>query len=89
MKKVSVFEGKNKFSELINNAANGEPQIITKNGKETAVVISFEDYKRLKIKERPLIEFLLDNPAHKYGLEVDLSRDKDATYRDVDLLSEE
>jgi prevent-host-death family protein len=89
MKKVSIFEGKNKFSELINNAANGEPQIITKNGKETAVVISFDDYKRMKIKERPLVEFLLDNPAHTYGLEIDLSRDQDSTYRDVDLFSEE
>jgi len=89
MKKFSIFEGKNKFSELINNAANGEPQIITKNGKETAVVISFDDYKRMKVKERPLVEFLLDNPGHKYGLEIDLTRDQDSTYRDVDLFSEE
>jgi len=88
VKKYSIFEGKNKFSEVVANAADGEPQVITKNGKETAVVISFEDYKRLKIKERPLIGFLLDNPAHKYGLEIDLTRDKDATYRDLDLFSE-
>jgi prevent-host-death family protein len=77
MKHVSIFEGKNRFSELVANAAKGEPQVITKNGKETAVVISMEEYKRLKVKERPLSEFLLDNPAHKYGIELDLERSKD------------
>lgn len=77
MKHVSVFEGKNKFSEMVANAAKGEPQVITKNGKETAVVISIDEYKRLKVKERPLAEFLLDNPAHKYGIELDLTRSKD------------
>ncbi|MBL0240893.1 MAG: type II toxin-antitoxin system Phd/YefM family antitoxin [Chloracidobacterium sp.] len=45
MKQVSVFEGKNKFSELVANAAKGEPQVITKNGTATAVVISFTEYK--------------------------------------------
>ena len=77
MKHVSIYQGKNKFSELVANAAKGEPQVITKNGKETAVVISMEEYKRLKVKEKPLGEFLLDNPAHKYGIELDLTRSKD------------
>jgi prevent-host-death family protein len=77
MNKVSVFEGKNKFSKIVDNAAKGEPQVITKNGKETAVVISFEEYKRLQATERPLTEFLLDNPARKYGIELDLQRSKD------------
>jgi prevent-host-death family protein len=77
MKTVSVFEGKNKFSELVANAAKGEPQIITKNGKETAVVISIDEYKRLKARQGSLSEFLLNNPARKYGIELDLTRDKD------------
>lgn len=77
MKHVSVFEGKNKFSELVANAAKGEPQVITKNGKETAVVISIEEYKKLKAKEKPLGQFLLDNPARKYGIELDLERCRD------------
>lgn len=88
MNKVSIFEGKNKFSKLVANAAKGEPQIITKNGKETAVVISFEDYKRLKAKERPLSEFLLDNPARKYGIELDLTRSKDTGRPTLDFSEE-
>jgi prevent-host-death family protein len=77
MKTISIFEGKNKFSEVVSNAAKGEPQVITKNGKETAVVISYTDYKRLTEKEKPLLEFLLDNPARKYGIKLDLERSKD------------
>jgi len=77
MKTVSIFEGKNKFSEIVSNAAKGEPQVITKNGKETAVLISYSDYKRLTENEKPLLEFLLDNPARKYGIKLDLERSKD------------
>lgn len=77
MKQVSVFEGKNKFSELVANAAKGEPQVITKNGTATAVVISFSEYKRLTARKESLSEFMLNNPARKYGIQLDLTRDKD------------
>ncbi len=75
MKTVSIFEGKNKFSELVANAANGEPQVITKNGKETAVVISIEEYRKLKAKQGSLSDFLLNSPLRGSG--IDLTRDKD------------
>lgn len=88
MKTVSVYEGKNKFSKLVESAARGEPQVITKNGKETAVVISIAEYKRLKAKERPLSEFLLDNPARKYGIELDLTRSRDTGRPTLDLSEE-
>ena len=89
MKNVSIFEGKNKFSELVASAAKGEPQLITKNGTPTAVVISYNDYNRLTAKEKPLVEFLLDNPAHKYGIELDLTRDKDMGPPTIDFSEEE
>jgi len=75
MKQVSVFEGKNKFSELVANAAKGEPQVITKNGTATAVVISFNEYKRLTAKKGSLSKFLLNSPLR--GADIDLTRDKD------------
>lgn len=89
MKTVSIFEGKNKFSELVASAAKGEPQLITKNGTPTAVVISYNDYNRLTAKEKPLVEFLLDNPARKYGIELDLTRDKDMGPPTIDFSEEE
>ncbi len=75
MKHVSVFEGKNKFSELVANAAKGEPQVITKNGKETAVVISIEEFRKLKAQKGSLGDFLLNSPLRGSG--IDLTRSKD------------
>ncbi len=88
MKQVSVFEGKNKFSELVASAANGEPQLITKNGTATAVVISYSEYKRLTAKKQSLSELMLNNPARKYGIELDLTRDRDMGRPTIDFSEE-
>ena len=74
MKKVSIFDGKNKFSELVSSAAKGEPQLITKNGTPTAVVLSFDEYRRLTANRGSFSEFLLNSPLR--GSKIDLSRDK-------------
>lgn len=41
-------DAKNKFSELVERAADGEPQVVTKRGKRAAVLVSAEEYARLK-----------------------------------------
>lgn len=76
MKTISTFEAKNKLSEVIASAERGEPQIITKNGRKSAVVISYQEFERLTAKQESLSDFLLDNPFRKYGIEIDLTRDK-------------
>lgn len=76
MKTFSLFEAKNKLSEIITSAELGEPQIITKNGRKSAVVISYKEFERLTAKEIPLVEFLLDNPSRTDDVEIDLTRDK-------------
>ena len=81
MKKVSTYEAKNRLSQIINAAVAGEPHIITNNGTETAVVISFAEYKRLTAKKQTLTELLLDNPCRKYGIELDLERDRETSGR--------
>jgi prevent-host-death family protein len=40
-------EAKNKLSQLIKLAAEGEPQTVTVYGKPTAVIVSAEEYARL------------------------------------------
>ena len=75
MKRYSVFEGKNKFSEVIANAEKGEPQIITKNGKDAAVVIGYTDYQRFTEPEESLADLLLRSPLRGSG--IDLTRNKD------------
>ncbi len=51
MKTISTFEAKNKLSEVIASAERGEPQIITKNGRKSAVVISYQEFQRLTAKK--------------------------------------
>jgi antitoxin Phd len=72
MRTVSTVEAANKLSELIAAAGMGEPQIITSNGLEAAVLISYEEYRRLKARQKSLVEFLLESPLS--GSEIDLER---------------
>ena len=41
-------EAKNKLSQVLKDAASGGPQYITVHGKNTAVILSTQDYERLK-----------------------------------------
>ncbi len=75
MRSVSTFEAKNKLSEIILAAEEGEPQVITRNGREAAVLISYSDFRRLTARQQSLNEFLLKSPLR--GSEIDLTRNKD------------
>ena len=43
-------DAKKKFSKLVKNAVDDGPQIVTRHGKVTAVVLSIEEYRTLKRK---------------------------------------
>ena len=40
-------DAKNKFSNLVKSAQKDGPQIVTKHGKKTIVILAFEDFKKL------------------------------------------
>jgi len=75
MNKFSTFEAKTKLSQLIKKAVLGEPQIITNNGVEKAVVISYVEYRMLTAKKNSLSDFLRKSPLK--GATIDLTRTKD------------
>ncbi|MDZ7771793.1 MAG: type II toxin-antitoxin system Phd/YefM family antitoxin [Balneolaceae bacterium] len=79
-----VQEAKNRFSELVRKASEEGPQTITKHGKESAVVLSMEDYKRLKDPNEDLVTFFGTSPLREYSDELDLKRDP-SEGRDVEL----
>ncbi len=89
MKTISTFEAKNKLSEVIASAERGEPQIITKNGRKSAVVISYQEFERLTAKTVPLVEFLLDNPSRTDAVEIDTTRDKTVHVDRIDFNGED
>jgi prevent-host-death family protein len=66
----TVAEAKAKFSEVLERAEKEGPQRITKHGRETAVVVSAEDWAK-KTKPKPkesLAEFLANSPLRGSGL---------------------
>ncbi len=61
----NVKEAKNNLSSLIRLAENGEPQIIRRNEREVAVVVSIEDWKKMSGKKESLVEFLRESPLEE------------------------
>jgi prevent-host-death family protein len=73
-----IQNAKARFSEVFRLARTEGPQRITRQGKEAVVMISDEDYERLKAKSRrpkSLVQFFRESPL--VGVELDLERDKD------------
>lgn len=71
----TVKEAKNNLSGLIRQAEKGEPQIICRNEREVAVVVSIEDWKKLNGQRLSLVEVLRTSPL--IGEELDLNRIED------------
>ena len=82
----SLQDAKNKFSEVVNAADAGEPQIVTKRGVPTAVVLSVKEFakykKMLALKLPTFADHLLDIPADELDSKSDFER-LDVKPRDV------
>jgi len=66
-------EAKNKLSEVVDEAMQNGPQLITRRGIEAAVVISFADYRKMVAKQEKLTTFFRESPL--VDAELDLVRD--------------
>lgn len=54
----SLQDAKNKFSAVVEAAAKGVPQTVTKRGKPAVVVLSIRDYERLSRPQPPKRSFV-------------------------------
>jgi prevent-host-death family protein len=70
----SVADAKARLSSLIEHARTG-PQVITRNGRPTAVVVSIEEWERRTTRSGTLADFLAASPLHKSDLRVERSKD--------------
>ena len=76
MDQWSLQDAKNRLSHVVDQAlSEHRPQIITRRGKNTAVVIAYEDYLKLASSGKSLLERLL--PAEPIGIELEITRDDD------------
>ena len=76
MKKIwALQDAKNRFSEMINHAIREGPQVITRRGEETAVLLSMQDYRVLAEPEGNLVDFLRSSPLIGHDLKCDREDD--------------
>jgi prevent-host-death family protein len=75
----SLQDAKNRFSAVVEAARRGQPQLVTKRGTRSVVVLAAEEYDRLKALEEQrmpsFVDHLLAMPQDDQAfdrLEVDL-----------------
>lgn len=75
-------EAKNRLSQVVDQALHDGPQTITLRGKPSAVVVSFEEYRKLTMPRTGLSQFFRQSPL--CAVELDISRSIDLS-REVEL----
>ena len=71
----ALQDAKNQLSEVVDQALREGPQIITRRGKETAVIVSVADFQKMTTPRGSLISFFKNSPLT--GAELDMGRTDD------------
>lgn len=77
----TVAGAKARLSEVIERAQS-DPQIITRHGKPSVVIVSAEEWTRKTVRKGSLAEFLMASPLRDADVDLDRLRDQS---RDLDL----
>jgi prevent-host-death family protein len=57
-----VYDAKARFSEFLDATLKEGPQVVTRRGVETAVLVPIDEWKRLKEQARPSLKDILLDP---------------------------
>ena len=57
-----VYDAKARFSEFLDATLRDGPQVVTRRGVETAVLVPIDEWKRLQAKASPSIKDILLDP---------------------------
>ena len=66
-KNWQLQEAKNQFSAVVEKALTDGYQVITRHGQPTVVVMSVEEFRKLKPRAQSLSRFLADSPLRDLG----------------------
>ncbi|MBM3181679.1 MAG: type II toxin-antitoxin system Phd/YefM family antitoxin [Chloroflexi bacterium] len=78
-----IQDAKNQLSEVIARALKQGPQVITRHGQKTVVVVSYMEYKALRKSQVKFSEFFRSSPLA--GVEIDVTRDKSLPRKGIEL----
>jgi antitoxin Phd len=74
MKRVwQLQEAKNRLSEVLQEAIQHGPQIITKRGVEVGILLSYSEYRKMIASQKKLSAFFRESPLA--GVDLELDRD--------------
>ena len=76
MEHWQLQDAKNRFSEIVNKALRNGPQVVTRRGKKTVVIMSVEQYQILVRPKVNIVDFFQESPLR--GEDLDLARNKDS-----------
>ena len=75
MKRIwQLQEAKNRLSAAVDAAMKNGPQMITRRGRETVVLLSVKDYENLSQPKTDLVDFFQTSPLR--GVRLDVTRNK-------------
>lgn len=67
-------EARNRLSEVVDRANESGVQVITRRGKEVAVIMSWDDYRRGYGRQGDLVDFLIRSPLAGSGIAIERDR---------------
>ncbi len=82
LKRWSIAAAKARFSEVIDQALTSGPQVITRHGKETVVIVPAASWREASGQTGNLADFFLNSPLR--GENIDLERVHEEP-RDIEL----
>ena len=75
-------EAKNRFSEVVDEALHHGPQTVTRHGREAVVILSYDEYIKLKPQQENLLQAL--QVPQEYRVDLQIERSKELA-RDIEL----
>ena len=72
----SVAEAKAKFSEVIDRAESTGPQVVTRNGRKTVVIVAADEWDRKIKRVGNLAEFFAASPLRESGVNLKRSKER-------------
>jgi prevent-host-death family protein len=71
----TVAAAKAKFSEVIDRAQSNGPQVVTRSGRKSVVIVSAEEWERKTKRVGNLAEFFANSPLRNSDVRVKRSKD--------------
>lgn len=70
-----IKDARANFSTLVDRAISEGPQVVTRNGKKTVIVVSADEWERRRRRDGDLVEFFATSPLREEKLEIERAID--------------